>query len=64
MFYHCCGDSVILIIRKPTVKPPADRKEEVHTAFLRDEVDVVVATIAFGMGIDKKDIRCVTHHLV
>ncbi|WP_347056888.1 RecQ family ATP-dependent DNA helicase [Blastococcus sp. HT6-30] len=38
----------------------SDRKQ-VHEQFLDGEVDVVVATSAFGMGIDKPDVRFVVH---
>ncbi|WP_372671182.1 RecQ family ATP-dependent DNA helicase [Amycolatopsis kentuckyensis] len=38
----------------------ADR-ERVHEEFLKGDLDVVVATSAFGMGIDKADLRFVLH---
>jgi ATP-dependent DNA helicase RecQ len=38
----------------------ADR-ERVHEEFLRGDLDTVVATSAFGMGIDKADLRFVLH---
>ncbi|TAK09272.1 MAG: ATP-dependent DNA helicase RecQ [Candidatus Manganitrophaceae bacterium] len=38
-----------------------DQRTEAQEAFKRDDVDVVVATVAFGMGIDKSNIRYVIH---
>lgn len=38
----------------------ADR-DRVQTRFLGGDIDVIVATVAFGMGIDKADVRTVAH---
>jgi ATP-dependent DNA helicase RecQ len=40
---------------------PASRRLEVEDRFRHGDLDVVVATIAFGMGVDKPDIRWVFH---
>lgn len=36
-------------------------RDRVQTAFVEERLDVVVATVAFGMGIDRSDVRCVIH---
>ncbi len=41
---------------------PARVREKVQDDFLRDHVQVIVATIAFGMGVDKPNVRFVIHH--
>ncbi|MDE0446372.1 MAG: ATP-dependent DNA helicase [Spirochaetaceae bacterium] len=38
-----------------------EQRDRVQTAFMAGELEVVVATNAFGMGIDRADVRCVAH---
>ncbi|MCK4342962.1 MAG: DNA helicase RecQ [Phycisphaerae bacterium] len=39
----------------------AELRRTTQERFAREEIDVVVATVAFGMGIDRSDVRCVVH---
>lgn len=63
------SEQVALDLRSRGIKADAyhaqldsDRRSNVHEKWLNNKVHVIVATIAFGMGIDKNNCRFVIHH--
>jgi ATP-dependent DNA helicase RecQ len=54
------ADGVAAVAYHAGLEPDERRRRQ--EAFARDDVRVVVATIAFGMGIDKPDVRFVIHY--
>jgi len=39
----------------------ADERRAAQEAFTNEQIDIIVATVAFGMGIDRSNVRCVIH---
>lgn len=39
----------------------AEQRRRTQEAFSKEKLDVIAATVAFGMGIDRSDVRCVIH---
>lgn len=59
--------SAFLSSRNFSVKPyhaglADDQRAKNQELFLRDDIEIIVATIAFGMGINKPNVRFVIHH--
>ncbi|MBK8266836.1 MAG: DNA helicase RecQ [Planctomycetes bacterium] len=59
MCSHLRAKKIKAVFYHAGMSPDARRKSQ--EAFANEEIDVVVATVAFGMGIDRSNVRCVIH---
>lgn len=57
-----CEQGIIAESYHSDVSPT--RKKSIHQSWMRNRTQVVVATIAFGLGINKPDVRFVLHHTI
>ncbi len=59
MACHLAADGIRAAHYHAGMEPEERRRTQ--DRFAAEEIDVVVATVAFGMGIDRSDVRCVIH---
>ena len=64
-----CSQSVAFYLRSNNVDSSAyhagmesDARSNILSRFMSDKLRVVVATVAFGMGLDKPNVRAVVHY--
>lgn len=48
-------------VKRFTSRTSAEDREQILKAWKSDDIDIIIATSAFGMGVDKKDVRAVLH---
>ena len=62
LFFSPALSAIVLYAPHLTAGLSEETRRNVHHQFVRDQLQCVAATVAFGMGIDKPDVRKIIHY--
>ena len=60
-FFQSCKNVGLKACALITGNTPTNERQENLSKWKANELDLMIATSAFGMGVDKQDVRCVVH---
>lgn len=60
-FFQSCKNLGLNACALVTGNTPTNERQEILSKWKANDIDLMIATSAFGMGVDKQDVRCVVH---
>lgn len=64
MYYNLLSENGYNRIKKFTSETSSNERKNILNEWHNDDIDIIIATSAFGMGVDKKEVRAVLHTFI